>query len=32
MTAVGVESPTGELPDDWAGPRIRELPELLKLV
>ena len=32
MTAVGVESPTGELSDDWDGPRIRELPELLKLV
>jgi HAD superfamily hydrolase (TIGR01509 family) len=32
MTAVGVESPTGELPDDWAGPRIRMLPELLALV
>ena len=32
MTAVGVESPTGELPDDWDGPRVRELPELLKLV
>ena len=32
MTAVGVESPTGELPDDWGGARIRELPELLKLV
>jgi len=32
MTAVGVESPTGELPDDWGGLRIRELPELLKLL
>jgi putative hydrolase of the HAD superfamily len=32
MTAVGVESPTGELPDDWAGARIRELPELLELL
>ena len=32
MTAVGVESPTGELPEDWQGLRIRELPELLKLV
>jgi putative hydrolase of the HAD superfamily len=32
MTAVGVESPGGELPEDWDGPRIRELPELLKLV
>jgi len=32
MTAVGVESPTGELPEDWAGLRIRELPELLTLV
>jgi HAD superfamily hydrolase (TIGR01509 family) len=32
MTAVGVESPTGELPEDWAGQRIRELPELLALV
>jgi len=32
MTAVGVESPTGELPDDWRGLRIRELPELLKLL
>ena len=32
MAAVGVESPGGELPDDWAGPRIRALPELLQLV
>ena len=32
MTAVGVDSPTGELPADWAGLRIRELPELLALV
>jgi len=32
MTAVGVESPSGELPDDWDGPRIRALPELLELV
>jgi putative hydrolase of the HAD superfamily len=32
MTAVGVESPTGELPDDWTGRRIRTLPELLALV
>jgi putative hydrolase of the HAD superfamily len=32
MTAVGVDSPTGELPKDWNGLRIRELPELLKLV
>jgi len=32
MTAVAVESPTGELPEDWAGLRIRELPELLALV
>ena len=32
MTPVGVESPTGELPEDWAGQRIRELPELLALV
>jgi putative hydrolase of the HAD superfamily len=32
MRAVGVESPGGELPDDWAGPRIRELPELLELL
>jgi putative hydrolase of the HAD superfamily len=32
MTAVGVESPTGELPDDWDGLRIRELPELMKLL
>jgi putative hydrolase of the HAD superfamily len=32
LIAVGVESPTGELPDDWDGPRIRELPELLALV
>ena len=32
MIAVGVESPTGELPEDWAGQRIRELPELLALV
>jgi putative hydrolase of the HAD superfamily len=32
MTAVGVESATGELPDDWSGLRIRELPELLQLL
>jgi HAD superfamily hydrolase (TIGR01509 family) len=32
MTAIGVNSPTGELPEDWNGLRIRELPELLKLV
>jgi len=32
MTAIGVDSPTGELPEDWNGLRIRELPELLKLV
>jgi putative hydrolase of the HAD superfamily len=32
MTAIGLESPTGELPDDWPGPRIRALPELLELV
>jgi putative hydrolase of the HAD superfamily len=32
MRAVGVESPGGELPDDWVGPRIRELPELLELL
>ena len=32
MTAVGVDSPGGELPDDWHGPRIRALPELLELV
>jgi len=32
MRAIGVESPGGELPDDWAGPRIRELPELLELL
>ena len=32
MRAVGVESPGGELPDDWAGPRIRELTELLELL
>ena len=32
MTAVGVESPTGELPDDWDGARIRVLPELLELL
>lgn len=32
MTAVGVESPGGELPEDWAGSRIRSLPELLELV
>ena len=32
MTAVAVESPTGELPEDWASLRIRELPELLALV
>jgi hypothetical protein len=27
-----VDSPGGELSDDWAGPRIRALPELLELV
>jgi putative hydrolase of the HAD superfamily len=32
MTAVGVESPGGELPEDWDGPRIRALRELLELV
>ena len=32
MRAVGVESPGGELPVDWAGPRVRELPELLELL
>ena len=32
MKAVGVESPGGELPDDWAGPRIRGLPALLELL
>jgi HAD superfamily hydrolase (TIGR01509 family) len=32
MTAVGVESPSGELPADWSGLRIRNLPELLALV
>jgi len=32
MRAVGVESPGGELPDGWAGLRIRELPELLELL
>lgn len=32
MTAVGVASPTGELPDHWGGLRIRELPDLLQLV
>jgi putative hydrolase of the HAD superfamily len=32
MKAVGVESPSGELPDDWNGPRISALPELLELV
>jgi putative hydrolase of the HAD superfamily len=32
MTAVGVDSPGGELPEDWDGPRIRALPELLELV
>ena len=32
MRAVGVDSPGGELPEDWDGPRIRELPELLELV
>ena len=32
MTAVGVESPGGELPDSWNGLRIRSLPELLPLV
>ena len=32
MTAVGVESRRGELPDDWDGPRVRRLPELLELL
>jgi len=32
MTAIGVDSPTGELPEDWNGLGIRELPELPKLV
>jgi len=32
MRAIGVESPGGELPPDWAGARIRHLPELLELV
>ena len=32
MRAIGVDSPGGELPEDWDGPRIRELPELLELV
>jgi putative hydrolase of the HAD superfamily len=32
MAAVGVESPGGELSDDWGGQRIRALPELLELV
>lgn len=32
MTAVGVESPGGELPDGWDGPRIRDLTQLLQLV
>jgi putative hydrolase of the HAD superfamily len=32
MSAVGVDSPGGELPEDWDGPRIRALPELLELV
>lgn len=32
MTAVGVESPGGELPEEWDGPRIRKLPELLELL
>lgn len=32
MRAIGVDSPGGELPDDWDGPRIRELPELLELL
>jgi putative hydrolase of the HAD superfamily len=32
MRAIGVESPGGELPDDWDGQRIRELPELLELL
>jgi putative hydrolase of the HAD superfamily len=32
MTAVGVESQGGELPENWAGPRIGSLPELLELV
>jgi len=27
-----VESPGGELPEDWRGRRIRSLPELLELV
>ena len=32
MRAIGVDSPGGELPDDWGGPKIRALPELLGLV
>jgi putative hydrolase of the HAD superfamily len=32
MRAIGVDSPGGELPADWRGPRIRELPELLDLL
>jgi len=32
MRAIGVDSPGGELPEDWDGPTIRELPELLELL
>ena len=32
MRAIGVDSPGGELPEDWAGPRIHALPELLELL
>lgn len=32
LTAVGVESPGGELPEEWGGARIRRLPELLELL
>jgi putative hydrolase of the HAD superfamily len=32
MRAIGVDSPSGELPDDWAGSRITALPELLELL
>jgi putative hydrolase of the HAD superfamily len=32
MRAIGVDSTGGELPADWHGPVVRELPELLELV
>jgi putative hydrolase of the HAD superfamily len=32
MRAIGVDSPGGELPPDWDGPVVRQLPELLELL